>query len=85
MFFNFRNNSDVGSKVSSSDTVKTSGGVTLKSKKKPREFKQLCNDDVIQDISCKTYATESEKKIRWAIKMCNDWRNSHIESPNALN
>ena len=43
-------------------------------KQKKRNFNEPQNDAKIFELSNKTFACESRRKIRWAVTMFNDWR-----------
>ena len=49
-------------------------------KMKQRTFKSPCVASVIDEMSTKQYAKESEKKIKWATNMCDQWRLSCMQS-----
>ena len=47
-------------------------------KKVRREFKEPSNDQKLVELSYKTFAVESKKKMRWAVNMYCSWRSHRL-------
>ena len=47
---------------------------------KKRKFKEPQSDDKIDSCSNKNFAPQSKRKIKWAVKMYCDWRNTRLQN-----
>ena len=50
-------------------------------KRRRREFKRPDDEDKINELSHRSFALQSKKKIRWAVNMYKDWRHGRILDP----
>ena len=56
-------------------------GITGGVKKVRRSFKGATKEDKIYELSNKTFAVESKKKIKWVVNMYYDWHCNRVLDP----